>query len=191
MSSLQFSFAARAKKAGAAVLAGLVAAGALSVSPAWAATITVNSLADDVFSDNVGVWAATTTKCTLRMATAASNEDQNIGGPSGCVAGGTFAALGRDTIRFTGLTCNITLAHQSMYTPNFDNLTNPQHILIVRQPTIFIGPGATVLTIDGGHTAGAPHTAGIMQISSASNTTSIDGFKFANAQAFGHLRTST
>ncbi len=150
-----------------------------------AATITVNSLADDVFSDSAGVWATTATKCTLRMAIAASNEDQNIGGPSGCVATGTFAALGRDTIRFTGLTGTITLANQSMYTPDFDNITNPQHLLIVRQPTIFIGPGATVLTIDGGHTAGTPRTAGIMQISSASNTTSIDGLKFANARALG------
>jgi hypothetical protein len=119
------------------------------------------------------------------MAIAASNEDQNIGGPSGCVATGTFAALGRDTIRFTGLTGTITLANQSMYTPDFDNLTNPQHLLIVRQPTIFIGPGAVNLTIDGGHTVGTPRTAGIMQISSASNTTSIDGLKFANARALG------
>ena len=185
MSSLQLSFAARAKKAGAAVLAGLIAAVALPASPTWAATITVNSLADDVFSDSVGVWAATATKCTLRMAIAASNADQDIGGPTGCVATGTYATLGRDTIRFTGLTGTITLANQSMYTPDFDNITNPQHILIVRQPTIFIGPGATVLTIDGGHTAGTPRTAGIMQISSASNTTSIDGLKFANARALG------
>ena len=154
-------------------------------SLASAATITVNSLADDVFSDSAGVWAATATKCTLRMAIAASNEDQNIGGPSGCVASSAYTVGGRDTIRFTGLTGTITLANQPMFTPDFDNIGSPQHILVVRQPTIFIGPGAAALTIDGGHTTGAPRTAGIMNINSSSTPTSIDGLRFANARALG------
>ena len=166
----------------ASMVFGLIAA---LCSASMAATITVNSLADDVFSDSLGVWATTATKCTLRMAIAASNEDQNIGGPAGCIATGTYAVGGRDTIRFTGLTGTITLASQPMFTPDFDNIGSPQHILIVRQPTIFIGPGAAVLTIDGGHTTGAPRTAGIMNISSNSNPVSIDGLKFANARAFG------
>lgn len=178
----QRAYSARILPMRATILVGLVAALSL---PSWAATITVNSLADDVFSDSVGLWAPTATKCTLRMAIAASNEDQNIGGPTGCVASGGYTVGGRDTIRFTGLTGTITLANQPMFTPDFDNIGTPQHILIVRQPTIFAGPGAAVLIIDGGHTAGAPRTAGIMNISSLSNTTSIDGLKFANARAFG------
>ena len=159
----QRAYSARILPMRATILVGLVAALSL---PSWAATITVNSLADDVFSDSVGLWAPTATKCTLRMAIAASNEDQNIGGPTGCVASGGYTVGGRDTIRFTGLTGTITLANQPMFTPDFDNIGTPQHILIVRQPTIFAGPGAAVLIIDGGHTAGAPRTAGIMNISS-------------------------
>jgi hypothetical protein len=178
------AYAPRRLATRASLLFGLFVTAALC-SASMAATITVNSLADDVFSDSAGVWAATATKCTLRMAIAASNEDQNIGGPGGCVASSVYTVGGRDTIRFTGLTGTITLANQPMFTPDFDNIGSPQHILVVRQPTIFIGPGAAVLTIDGGHTAGAPRTAGIMNINSVSNTTSIDGLKFANARAFG------
>lgn len=118
-------------------------------------------------SQTACVWAATATKCTLRMAIAASNQDQNIGGPNSCVDSGGYTVGGRDTIRFTGLTSTITLAYQPMFTPDFDNITTPSHLLVVRQSTLISGPDPTVLGIDGGHTNSAPCTVGTMLINSA------------------------
>ena len=187
MSFLQYIFAARVRTLRSTVVVGLIAAAS---SFSWAATITVNSLADDVFSDSAGVWAATATKCTLRMAIAASNEDQNIGGPTGCVASSVYTVGGRDTILFTGLTGTITLANQPMFTPDFDNVATPSHLLVVRQSTVISGPGSALLSIDGGHTIGTPRTVGIMLINSAPSRpddilVSISGLKFANARSLG------
>lgn len=185
---MQRNFTGRDLLLRASIFFGLIAA---LCSTSIAATITVNSLADDVFSDGAGVWAPTATKCTLRMAIAASNEDQDIGGANGCVGSGSYTAGGRDTIVFTGLTGTITLANQPMFTPDFDNVVTMQsHLLVVRQSTTFSGPGAATLTIDGGHTAGTPRAVGIMLIYSVppradEMLVNISGLKFASARAFG------
>ena len=68
---------------------------ALLTGFAQAATITVNSLADDVFPDATGAIfdvggapiTLATSKCTLRMAIASANLDLAVGGANGCVAG--------------------------------------------------------------------------------------------------------
>ena len=101
------------------------------------------------------------------MAIAASNQDQNIGGPTGCVGTGSYIASGRHIIIFTGLTGTITMADPPMFTPDFDNITTPSHLLVVRQSTLISGPDPTVLGIDGGHTNSAPRTVGTMLINSA------------------------
>jgi hypothetical protein len=92
----------------AAVAARVAMCTALLAAPAQAATITVDSLADDVFPNAIGAIfdaggspvVLGAAKCTLRMAIASANLDPlpgaEVGGPvSGCEAGS-----GADTIVF-------------------------------------------------------------------------------------------
>lgn len=141
-----------------------------------AATITVNSLADDVFPDATGavfdVNGAPVTivaaKCTLRMAIAAANLDLAIGGTNGCVAGDsettpTLAVQGvPDTIRFTGsLTGTIVLnvakkmseAPAIFRDPSSGSPTaNSTSALVVSRPLVILGnvvSGVPTIMLDG------------------------------------------
>ncbi|MEO8134545.1 MAG: hypothetical protein ABI831_11255, partial [Betaproteobacteria bacterium] len=133
----------------------------LAATAAPALTITVTSLADDVFPNDTGAIfdingapvVLATQKCTLRMAIAAGDLDAAVGGANGCAAGS-----GPDTIVFgaalnlTAVPGTIALADRGMsekpatYSP-------PQIIqsaLIVSAPLTITGPGSAFLTIDGG-----------------------------------------
>lgn len=137
------------------VLSLLWASCAFAAHTVQAATITVNSLDDDVF-DTAGVWP-TASKCTLRMAVGAANTNTAVGGASGCTAG----ASGADTIVFaaslnlTTTPGTITLANQGM-TPSVvvpAGFTNFPPLMVNEALTI-IGPGSGQLTIDGNPAAG-------------------------------------
>ncbi len=89
-----------------------------STAGAHAATITVNSVADDVFPDATGAIfdyagapvVLTSAKCTLRMALASANLDMAVGGATfGCAAGS-----GADTVSLNALTGVIQLADRTM-----------------------------------------------------------------------------
>ena len=128
---------------------------ALAAYTVQAATITVNSLDDDVF-DTAGVWPAAS-KCTLRMAVGAANTNTAVGGASGCAAG----TSGSDTIVFAAslnlatTAGTITLANQGM-TPSVAvpaGFTNFPPLLVNEALTI-TGPGSGQLTLDGSLAAG-------------------------------------
>ncbi|MEQ1594266.1 MAG: choice-of-anchor Q domain-containing protein [Casimicrobium sp.] len=121
---------------------------------AHAATITVNSLADDVFPDATGAIfdyagapaVLTSAKCTLRMALASANLDIAVGGATfGCTAGS-----GADTVSLTALTGVIQLADRSMSVgPNSPEPVPNTSILYAVRATTVTGPGAAVLAVSG------------------------------------------
>lgn len=150
---------------------GLLTA-ALTCGVTAAATITVNSLADDVMPNAVGAIfdpagnpvALASPKCTLRMALASANLDMAVGGTTnGCVATGSpYASGAADSIVFqAGLTGTIMLnpAHSMSEAPaNFfaSVISNPtvQWILVGVGSVSITGPGSGQLKIDGGAQSG-------------------------------------
>ena len=128
---------------------------------AQAATITVNSLLDDVFPDAAGGISVplTTAKCTLRMAIASANLDLPVGGATfGCPASTTpatsYVTGGADNIVFDAALANGTIlldATQAMNVGAFTN--NTGSILVVTGPVAIDGTAATAatrITLDGG-----------------------------------------
>jgi CSLREA domain-containing protein len=124
-----------------------------AISAASAATITVNSLADDVymnasgqtFSDPGLTVPVAPAYCTLRMAIAAANGNVAVGG---CTAGS-----GADTITFAGAASagTITLSQVTMSeAPAVYGTSPPNWILAISSPVTITGPGSGVLTISGG-----------------------------------------
>lgn len=114
-----------------AVLAWLAVAVAVVSFPAQAATITVNSVADDVYVNNAGATFSdialtapvTPTNCTLRMAIASANLDTPVGpcapGNSNTAAGAAASGI-PDTIIFSvGLagTINVNVAAKMSEAP--------------------------------------------------------------------------
>lgn len=102
---------------------------------ASAATITVNSLLDDVFPDAAGAIPVplTAPKCTLRMAIASANPDLPLGGA--------------DSIVFDAALANGTLlldATQAM------SASSPSNILYISSPSTIDGRAAVSITLDGG-----------------------------------------
>ena len=140
----------------------LMAAIGVCSAGASAATITANSLLDDVFPDAVGGIAVplTTAKCTLRMAIASANLDLPVGGATfGCTASTTPATTyvtgGADVIVFDATLANGTIlldATQAMNVGAFTN--NTGSILYVTGPVAIDGTAATRITLDGGLLAG-------------------------------------
>lgn len=122
-------------------------------SAATAATITVNSLADDVyinasgqtFSDAALTVPVAPAYCTLRMAIAAANGNFAVGG---CTAGS-----GADTIVFTA-PANAGTIFLSQVTmseaPAVYGTSPPNWILAISSPVTITGPGSGLLTISGG-----------------------------------------
>ena len=140
-----------------------VAAGALfCIAVTQAATITVNSLADDVFPDGTGAIfdgagapiILIASKCTLRMAIASANLDplpgSEVGGAFGCMAGS-----GSDTIVFAAALNlattpgTITLASKAMSEAPATYASPNIAALAVSRPLTITGPGSSQLTIDG------------------------------------------
>ncbi len=127
----------------------------LAAHTLFAATITVNSLDDDVF-DTAGVWP-TASKCTLRMAIGAANSNTAVGGAGGCVSGaaGTDSIVFAASLNLSATPGTITLANQGM-TPS---VPFPPGIpllppLVVNESITITGPGSGQLTIDGNLAAG-------------------------------------
>ncbi len=121
---------------------------------ASAATITVNSVADDVFVNSTGQTfsdAALTapvspTYCTLRMAIAAANLDAVVGGAAGCTAG-----AGSDSIVFSvAANSTITIAQVSMDPAPAVVATSPTWLLFSNGNLTITGPGSALLTVNGG-----------------------------------------
>ena len=133
----------------------------LCASVGQAATITVNSLADDAFPNgpvgaivdiNGAPIALASPKCTLRMAMASANLNVAVGGGNGCAAG----AAGADTIVFDAALFataagTITLANKGMseapaaFVPPLPFYPP----LFASTPMTITGPGSAKLTIDG------------------------------------------
>lgn len=159
----------------------LVGVTACAISTATtAATITVNSLADDVFPDATGAifdaaGAAVTlasTKCTLRMAIAAANLDLAVGGANGCTAGDSESLAApyplpngyADRIVFSaGLTGTINVntskfmseAPATYYSGTSSTPTpNASSALVVSRPLVITGSldvsGVPNVVLDGG-----------------------------------------
>jgi len=150
-------------KNGSALVCQLALAAYVVVAPAaFAAVITVDSLADDLFPSSTGTLVdlggspvTSAAHCTLRMALAAANLNLPIpfGGSGGCVTGS-----GADTIVFAGslnlvtTPGTISLADRGMseapaaYVPAL--IIQPA--LIASGPLTINGPGSGNLTIDGG-----------------------------------------
>ena len=153
---------------------------ALAASAANAATITVNSLLDDVFPDATGAIfdvggtpvTLAASKCTLRMAIASANLDLAVGGANGCVAGdsetlATSPTIGApDAIRFTaGLTgtINVNTTKKMSEAPavyrdtSTSNPTpNASSALVVSRPLTITGntaSGLLIVALEGGRGA--------------------------------------
>lgn len=135
------------------VLSALSVSFALAGSVASATTINVNSLADNVFVNGAGATFSdaaltvpiTSASCTLRMAIAAANLDQAVGG---CAAG-----AGADTVSFVAPATSgtITLSQGSMSEAPANFGANPvTWLLIISTPVTIAGPGSAALTINGG-----------------------------------------
>ena len=189
---------------------------AFAASAAQAATITVNSLLDDVFPDATGaifdVGGAPVTlaasKCTLRMAIASANLDVAVGGANGCVAGDSESGVSQangyaDQIVFTsGLagTINVNVSKlmseaPAVYRNNAGVPTpNATSALVVSRPLNisgnFVGTTPTpAVTLDGGLLANSSANARIMAISEGDSTS--DMRVGIVALAFANARTVT
>ena len=109
----------------------LMALGALLAIPAHAATITVNSTADNVVNDGT---------CTLREAIRSANTDTSSGSASGeCLAGN-----GTDTIQFSGAVVGSTITLVAV-----DDTTVGPSALLVNSAIIIQGGSATTITRGG------------------------------------------
>jgi len=178
-----------------------LAALALAVlgSATQAATITVNSLLDDVFPDATGaifdVGGAPITlaasKCTLRMAIASANLDLAVGGATfGCVAGdsetlSTSPPRGAaDVIQFsTALvgTIDVNVAKKMSEAPaTYRDLTsgaptpNAKSALVVSRPLVILGntvSGVPTVKLDGGLLANPVVDGRILSASDGNNAT--------------------
>ncbi|MBK8739582.1 MAG: hypothetical protein IPM02_08600 [Betaproteobacteria bacterium] len=146
----------------AAIAAKVTVCAAILAAPAQAATITVNSLADDVFPNGAGAIfdaggspvVLGAAKCTLRMAIASANLDPLPGSEVGGAAFGCAAGSGADTIVFDaalGLASTpgtITLASKAMSEAPAVYGSPNTAALAVSRPLTITGPGSTQLTID-------------------------------------------
>ena len=133
----------------------------LCAATSQAATITVNSLADDVFPDAVGAIfdsngapvVLASPKCTLRMAIASANLDVAVGGlTNGCTAGsGPDAIVFAAALNLTTTPGTITLADKGMSEAPATYSPPPilASALVVSRPLTVTGPGSASLTIDG------------------------------------------
>ena len=122
-----------------------------------AATITVNSVADDVFINAAGLTfsdAAYTVPvspayCTLRMAISSANRDAITGG---CIAGSAS-----DTIAFSvPANSTITVAQVAMDTAPITFVPPATWLLFSTGNVSINGPGSALLTINGGGLGTAP-----------------------------------
>ena len=118
---------------------------------AQAATITVNSVADDVFinaagqtfSDAAYTVPAAPAYCTLRMAISSANRDAATGG---CAAGS-----GADSINFSvPANSTITIAQVAMDPAPVPFVPSPLWLLFSTGNVVINGPGSALLTINGG-----------------------------------------
>lgn len=164
-----------------------------------AATLTVNSLLDDVFPDDTGAIAVplTAPKCTLRMAIASANLDLAVGGTTnGCVAasGSSFVTAGADTILFNSALANGTILLDATQAMNVGPIVNnTSSILFITGPTTIDGVTATNLTLDGGlssTTSTNKRILGIAEVAASANESrtgssiwvNVYGIKFQNAR---------
>lgn len=174
----------------------IVFAAALAYGASHAATITVNSLLDDVFPDATGAIfdvsgapvTLTASKCTLRMAIASANLDLAVGGANGCVAGDSETLPdsppkgAADTIRVaSGLTgiINVNVAKKMSEAPAVfrDAATgaptpNVHAALVVSRPLVITGnavSGVPTVTLDGGLLANAAANGRILSIADGNN----------------------
>ncbi len=134
-----------------AFMVATTAAFALGWACAQAATITVNSVADDVFINAAGATfsdAAYTvpvspTYCTLRMAISSANRDAATGG---CAAG-----IGNDTITFSvPANSTITIAQVAMDPAPVPLSGSAVWLLYSTGNVVITGPGSASLAINGG-----------------------------------------
>ena len=164
-----------------------VTATVMAAGTSQAATITVNSLLDDVFPDASGaifdVSGAPVTlaasKCTLRMAIASANLDLAVGGANGCVAGDSETLITSpprgvaDVIRFSSAvtgTIDVNVTKKMSEAPAvFRDLTsgapapNTKSALVVTRPLVIQGntaSGVPTVTLDGGLLANSAADAG-------------------------------
>ena len=127
-----------------------------------AATITVNSLLDDVFPDAAGAIAAplSAPKCTLRMAIASANLDLPVGGATfGCAASTSpsvtsYNGGGADYIVFDAALLNGTIMLDATQAMNVGTvINNTGSILYITGPVAIESAIASRITIDGGSTS--------------------------------------
>lgn len=127
-----------------------------------AATITVNSLLDDVFPDAAGgiTVPLAAPKCTLRMAIASANLDLPVGGATfGCAASTTpnvtsYNGGGADYIVFDAALVNGTIMLDATQAINVGTVVNNSgSILYVTGPVAIESTLASRITIDGGSTS--------------------------------------
>src|SRR5260221_6880779 len=127
---------------------------------AQAGTITVNSLADDVFPDGTGAIfdingspiTLSSPKCTLRMAISAANLDVAVGGvPNGCTAGsGADVIVFAAALNLATTPGTISIANKLMSeAPATFSGSDLPSALVVSRPLTITGPGSTQLTLDG------------------------------------------
>jgi|GEM_PF-1673572 len=170
---------------------------------ASAATISVNSLLDDVFVNAAGAIFSdagytapvvlASPKCTLRMALAAANTDTAIGGTNGCAAGS-----GADTISFT-VTGTIKLSQVIMeptiVPPPPSPPSAPYTWLLFASGNVTItGPGSNLLTINGGGLSSGAAGLRIMAVSNADVATdapaTISGVSFKEGRSVASVAAS-
>jgi hypothetical protein len=172
----------------------------LAAVPASAATITVNSLLDDVFPDVAGniTPALTAPKCTLRMAIASANLDLPVGGATnGCVAAAStvYITAGSDAILFDAAIAGGTILLDATQAMPIVNTTSINHILWITGPTSIDGSAGTAnsITLDGGLTASNITNKRILNVAEVTPTATesragssinadISSVKFQNAQ---------
>ncbi len=168
-----------------------------------AATITVNSLLDDVFVNASGAIFSdagytspvvlASAKCTLRMALAAANMDSAIGGPNGCPTGS-----GADTINFSvngTIKLSQVIMEPTIVPPPPAPPTTPYSWLLFAGGNLTIaGPGSNLLTINGGGLSSGAAGLRIMVISNADAATdapaSISGLSFKEGRSVASIAAS-
>lgn len=200
---------------GACLRFAAVVALAATVLPGAASTITVNTLADDVFPDSTGAIfdvngapiSLATAKCTLRMAVAAANLDLAVGGGNGCAAGDSESTLAQtrglaDTIRFSaGLSGTITInvtkkmseAPATFRDPSSGAPSpNASSALVVSRPLVITGntaSGVPTVTLDGGLVGNGAANGRLLWVSDGSDATdtafSLSNLALQNARVVG------
>jgi hypothetical protein len=138
---------------------------------ATAATITVNSLADDVFPDATGALldaadnpvVLSSSKCTLRMAIAASNLNTPVGGAFGCPGDANTDTISFDPGLTSGGPATIPLnAAKRLPTPAYTNNTS---VLVITGSVTVNGPTNNALSVS----AGGGRTTGLHRILSVND----------------------